>query len=71
MRYLKLHVTRHGHAWAVDDWTRLRRFLILGSEGGSYYALGVDAHPRERPGGRALPGRGRPADGGGDRPRQR
>jgi 60 kDa SS-A/Ro ribonucleoprotein len=27
-----------GHAWAVDDWTRLRRFLILGSEGGSYYA---------------------------------
>ncbi|MDQ4048167.1 MAG: TROVE domain-containing protein, partial [Actinomycetota bacterium] len=26
-----------GHAWAVDDWTRLRRFLILGSEGGSYY----------------------------------
>ena len=27
-----------GHAWAVDDWARLRRFLILGSEGGSYYA---------------------------------
>lgn len=27
-----------GHAWAVDDWTRLRRFLILGSEGGSFYA---------------------------------
>jgi 60 kDa SS-A/Ro ribonucleoprotein len=27
-----------GHAWAVDEWTRLRRFLILGSEGGSYYA---------------------------------
>jgi 60 kDa SS-A/Ro ribonucleoprotein len=26
-----------GHAWAVDVWTRLRRFLILGSEGGSYY----------------------------------
>src|SRR5207249_129449 len=25
-------------AWAVDCWTRLRRFLILGSEGGSYYA---------------------------------
>jgi 60 kDa SS-A/Ro ribonucleoprotein len=22
----------------VDEWTRLRRFLILGSEGGSYYA---------------------------------
>jgi 60 kDa SS-A/Ro ribonucleoprotein len=27
-----------GNAWAVDVWTRLRRFLILGSEGGSYYA---------------------------------
>jgi len=27
-----------GHAWAVDDWARLRRFLILGTEGGSYYA---------------------------------
>jgi 60 kDa SS-A/Ro ribonucleoprotein len=27
-----------GFGWAVDDWTRLRRFLILGSERGSYYA---------------------------------
>lgn len=27
-----------GHSFAVDDWTRLERFLILGSEGGSYYA---------------------------------
>ena len=27
-----------GYAWPVDDWTRLNRFLILGSEGGSYYA---------------------------------
>jgi len=27
-----------GYAWPVDDWTRLDRFLILGSEGGSYYA---------------------------------
>src|SRR5881227_1498801 len=27
-----------GFAWAVDRWSRLRRFLILGSEGGSYYA---------------------------------
>lgn len=27
-----------GHSWAVDDWAHLRRFLILGSEGGSYYA---------------------------------
>lgn len=52
--YLKRHGTRRvpqwvplegqvpnsagGHAWAVDTWTRLRRFLVLGSEGGSYYA---------------------------------
>ena len=27
-----------GHAWVVDDWMRLRRFLILGSEGGSFYS---------------------------------
>ncbi len=27
-----------GYSFAVDDWTRLRRFLVLGSEGGSYYA---------------------------------
>jgi 60 kDa SS-A/Ro ribonucleoprotein len=27
-----------GYSWQVDDWTRLDRFLILGSEGGSYYA---------------------------------
>src|SRR5262245_38528666 len=27
-----------GFAWSVDKWTRLHRFLILGSEGGSYYA---------------------------------
>jgi 60 kDa SS-A/Ro ribonucleoprotein len=27
-----------GFAWAVDDWTRLHRFLVLGSEGGTYYA---------------------------------
>ncbi|HYL34292.1 MAG TPA: TROVE domain-containing protein [Bryobacteraceae bacterium] len=26
-----------GYAWAVDNWTRLERFLILGSEGGTYY----------------------------------
>ena len=29
-----------GYAYAVDDWKRLDRFLILGSEGGSYYATG-------------------------------
>jgi 60 kDa SS-A/Ro ribonucleoprotein len=54
MSYLKRHGTRRvpqwaplpgqtansagGFAWAVDTWMRLRRFLILGSEGGSYYA---------------------------------
>ena len=54
MSYLKRHGTRRvpqwaplpdqaansagGFAWAVDIWTRLRRFLVLGSEGGSYYA---------------------------------
>jgi len=27
-----------GYSFAVDDWTRFDRFLILGSEGGSYYA---------------------------------
>jgi 60 kDa SS-A/Ro ribonucleoprotein len=26
-----------GYAWALDDWGRLDRFLILGSEGGTYY----------------------------------
>lgn len=27
-----------GYSFAVTDWTRLDRFLVLGSEGGSYYA---------------------------------
>src|SRR4051812_49890198 len=27
-----------GYAWALDDWARLKRFLVLGSEGGSFYA---------------------------------
>jgi 60 kDa SS-A/Ro ribonucleoprotein len=27
-----------GFTWALDAWARLRRFLVLGSEGGSYYA---------------------------------
>lgn len=26
-----------GYAWGIDDWARLDRFLILGSEGGTYY----------------------------------
>lgn len=27
-----------GYSFPVDDWVRLDRFLVLGSEGGSYYA---------------------------------
>lgn len=27
-----------GYTFPVDDWARLRRFLILGTEGGTYYA---------------------------------
>ena len=27
-----------GYVFPVDDWTRLRRFLILGTSGGSYYS---------------------------------
>ncbi len=27
-----------GYTWSVDEWTRLRRFLVLGSEGGTFYA---------------------------------
>ncbi len=27
-----------GYVWEVNDWTRLDRFLILGSESGTYYA---------------------------------
>lgn len=26
-----------GFAWQVDDWTQLERFLVLGSEGGTFY----------------------------------
>jgi 60 kDa SS-A/Ro ribonucleoprotein len=26
-----------GYGWAVDDWVRLDRFLVLGTEGGTYY----------------------------------
>jgi hypothetical protein len=26
-----------GYAWAVDNWTRLDRFLVLGTEGGTFY----------------------------------
>jgi len=26
-----------GHTWEIDDWGRLDRFLVLGSEGGTFY----------------------------------
>ncbi len=29
--------TAGGHSFEVDIWTRLNRFLILGTEGGTYY----------------------------------
>jgi 60 kDa SS-A/Ro ribonucleoprotein len=29
--------TAGGFTWRIDDWARLDRFLILGSEGGTYY----------------------------------
>jgi len=35
-----------GYAWAVDRWVRLDRFLVLGSEGGTYY-VGERALTRE------------------------
>gem|GEM_PF-4250813 len=33
-----------GLSFAVDDWTMLRRFLALGSEGGSYYFVFASSH---------------------------
>lgn len=35
-----------GHVWSVDAWTRLSRFLVLGSDSGTYYA-GPVAHALE------------------------
>jgi 60 kDa SS-A/Ro ribonucleoprotein len=29
-----------GFAWKIDDWARLDRFLVLGSQGGTYYVGG-------------------------------
>ena len=34
--------TAGGYAWPVTDWTRLERFLILGSASNSYYASAKD-----------------------------
>lgn len=38
MREDQVRNSAGGFAWAVDDWTRLDRFLVLGTEGGTYYA---------------------------------
>lgn len=47
MSYLKHRLRRRPAAqapqkFAVDDWARLRRFLVLGTEGGSFYASETD-----------------------------
>lgn len=31
-----------GHVWEADKWTRLRRFLVIGTEGGTFYATGQE-----------------------------
>ena len=85
MSYLKQHGTRRvpqwvalpgqgpnsagGNAWAVDCWTRLRRFLVLGSEGGSYYASEWTLTRENAKAVEQCVGRGRPAGSGRDRPR--
>ena len=43
-----------GHAYPVDDMTRLRRFLILGSEGRQLLRQRTEADPGERRGRQAL-----------------
>lgn len=35
-RQIKNHAG--GYAFGADDWTRLQRFLVIGSEGGTYYS---------------------------------
>ena len=60
-----------GYTWSVDDWTRLRRFLVLGSEGGTLLRVGADADARERRRGRALHRGGRRPRGLDDRRGQR
>ena len=43
-----------GYSWAVDDWTRLDRFLILGFRGRHILHQGARAYPGERQGGHPL-----------------
>jgi hypothetical protein len=42
MRKDQVENSAGGFVWEVDPFTRLERFLILGSEGGSYYATEQD-----------------------------
>jgi len=37
MRDTQVQNEAGGYGWKVDKWSRLRRFLVLGTEGGSYY----------------------------------
>ena len=46
-----------GYAWPVDQWTRLDRFLVLGSEGGTYYVGERELTRRERAGRGRVPRR--------------
>ena len=56
-----------GHAWAVDDWARLRRFLVLGTEGGSFYASEPRLTRENAAAVEGCLGARRPAHGRGDR----
>jgi len=37
MRNTQVKNEAGGYAWKIDKWSQLRRFLILGTEGGAYY----------------------------------
>ena len=37
MRADQVENSAGGYSWEIDNWGKLRRFLILGSEGGTYY----------------------------------
>ena len=65
MRYLKRRSTNDagGFAWAVDDWARLRRWLILGCDGGNSTPPSGRS-PSRTPGGRGCLAPERPGGGG-------
>ena len=35
---LQVENSAKGYSWLLDDWQRVDRFLVLGAEGGTYYA---------------------------------